>query len=241
MLTGGFFINLFFSLWLIRLYSSLANYVYETSVLQKNLMYNYDLLFLNYQKFIAGKRGSVTFEHGISFLTENVKPLKNWVFDYRDFMNKNNTDSIHIADWYKRLDVALGDTMHADTYNYVSFKLYCLYDLIAEFFLYFFNIELNPDEAVWLLLIFISALVIAAYFVDPLSRRFDVIERRLYLHERYLEEKFNKGAPIDMKDSWIMKGEAFYENKDMWRTRAYYNIHQNPRTDDFREPPFGQS
>jgi hypothetical protein len=243
LLTAGFFINLFFFIWLIRLYSSLANFVYESTALQKALMYNYDMLYLNYEKLEA-KAGSnpfalINFQDGFTFLRRNFVPMKGWVFDHRHFYEREPIEFVHVSDWFKRLN-SLPVSSEMENINLVTDKLYWLIDKLCKFINNFIDLELTADQFLWLVLVFFAVLLVISYFVDPWAKRFDAIERRLYLHERFLEDKLHHGSPLEMKDTWLAKDEAFYHVRDMWKERAYYNINQNIRTDSYREPQPGQ-
>jgi hypothetical protein len=235
---GSFFLNIFFMLWLVRLYSSIANFSYETSVLQKSLLYNYDQLFhgiyRNKEKMAWVEKMDLDVVMKYLSKYHTVWAPDKWVFDYRNFFEKNNTDMIPVYDWYKRLDV-IADAVRADDINYFVSIFYSICDIFGRFFHNYFNVYLSPDVLIWFVLAACFSLLFFSYFLDPFAYRLDLIERRLYLHERFLEEKINKGSPVDLKDHWKLKGDAFYFQKEAWRSRSYYNINQNVRGSEFRE------
>jgi hypothetical protein len=242
LLTAGFFINLFFSFWLIRLYSTLSNFTYESVALQRALLYNYDQLYLNYRKMeINLSKGNrpIELKDSIEYLQHNLIPIRNWVFDQRLLYENEKYEYVHVLDWFKRFDNLPG-AVEAQNFSILTDRFYWILDKICNFFSYFLDFDLSPDSFLWILLAFMAVLLVISYFADPWTKRLDAIERRLYLHERFLEDKLHNGSPLEMKDTWFAKDEAFYTVRDMWKERAYYNINQNVRSDEYREPQPGQ-
>jgi hypothetical protein len=229
---------MFFMLWLVRLYSSIANFSYESSIFQKSIMYNYDQLFhgIYANKTKMGWVEKMDLEVVARYLMKyhtTAKP-STWSFDYRNFFEMNNGQAVSVYDWYKRLD-SVANNVRVDDINYFTSFFYTVCDNVSKILANFFGFYLGPEDLIPLIIVICITLLFLSYFVDPFAYRLEMIERRLYLHERFLEEKVNKGSPIDLKDYWKLQGEAFYLQKEAWRSRSYYNVNQNVRGAEFRE------